>query len=394
MRAALLFAAMGFVSANALAYGPCESPAQYNAVYEARKPWGKALAEKRFDDVEQHFSSVLKSVETGAMTDAEAAILFGVFEDKSTSAQEPLHREWIKRYPKSEAAYLAAAIYYLGAAHSARGSKFAEDTSDEQFEAMGESLVKANGLLDEAQRLSKRPAMEISQRIRIATNTGNPQRSTQLYRKAIQDDPRTLTVRVRYAWASNPKWGGSVSQLTSIVEDAKGLPEPDQRYVKYLVQYELASSRETQEDVKGAVEGFEKTYPLCPGLEGALGAALRLREKNKEYAAALPLAEEFIKRYPERGRGYVARGWSRYYSGQVKESIADYERAAELNYGRGYSGLAWYYETGTVVAKDPKRASELYLAAAAQGVPGAKEKAAAAREKAVKSGAPSAPAKP
>ena len=390
MKSGILAAALGLAAANAFGYGPCDSAARFDGMYEARRPWGVALNEKRFDEVEQHFSGVLKAVQSGAMSDQEATTLFGVFAVASP-AREPLHREWINRYPKSEAAYLAGAVYYLDRAHSARGSKFAEETSDEQFEVMGEFLVKANGLLDEAERLSKRPAMEIGQRIGIMTNTGNSQRTTQLYRKAIKDDPQTLLVRARYAWASNPKWGGSVEQLSSIVGDAKNLPEADQRYVRYFVQYELASSLETQKDEKRAAEAFENTYMLCPGLEGAINAALRLREKSKEYALMLPIAEEYVKRYPARGKGYVSRGWALYHTGKVKESFADYEKAADLGYGRGYSGLAWYYETGTVVAKDPKRAVELYLAASAQGVSDAKGKAAALK---AKMAAASAPAKP
>ena len=388
MKAGVAAAVLGFAMANALAYGPCDSPAKYTAMNDSLKPWRNALTEKRFDDLERHFSGVVTSVESGALSDAEGSTLFAVFAVASP-ARDPLHREWIQRYPKSEAAYLAAAAYYLRLAFAARGDKFSDETSDEQFDAMGESMIKANELLDEAMRLSKRPTMAISQRMRITTATGNSVRTAQHYRKAIKDYPETLQVRYRYISASNPKWGGSIPQLMSIVDDAKGMSESDQRYVKYLVQTEVASSLETVNDDKRAVEVYEKTFPLCPGLEGALDAAIRLREKNKEYTAMLPLAEEFIKRFPARGRGYVSRGWSLYYTGKVKESFADYEKAAELGYGRGFSGLAWYYETGTVVAKDPKRAAELYLAAAAQGVPGTREKAAAARDKA-KSGAPAA----
>ncbi len=46
-----------------------------------------------------------------------------------------------------------------------------------------------------------------------------------------------------------------------------------------------------------------------------------------------------------------------------------FRRSAETGYGPGQIALAYYYETGTVLAKDPSQAVDLYRKAAQQGDP-------------------------
>lgn len=51
------------------------------------------------------------------------------------------------------------------------------------------------------------------------------------------------------------------------------------------------------------------------------------------------------------------------------EGIDYFRRSAEVGYGPGQIALGYYYETGTVLAKDPAKAIELYRKAALTGDP-------------------------
>jgi len=51
------------------------------------------------------------------------------------------------------------------------------------------------------------------------------------------------------------------------------------------------------------------------------------------------------------------------------EGIDYFRRSAEVGYGPGQVALGYYYETGTVLSKDPAKAAELYRKAALAGDP-------------------------
>src|SRR4030095_8633592 len=111
---------------------------------------------------------------------------------------QPLMTEWARLHPRSPAAHLALANYYLAVGFAARGQEFASKTSEAQFRAMGEAFRSAFQELDIADKYLKKPTLSISMRIWLGAASGSMRSSpTELYKKAIKDFPDTMQVRIR-----------------------------------------------------------------------------------------------------------------------------------------------------------------------------------------------------
>jgi tetratricopeptide (TPR) repeat protein len=370
-------------STGAMAFELCDDASKRREFYTQLQPWGKALGEKRYDDIDKKFNALLKALESGTESDAMVQRAFSVFQD-SRPGNEPLHLEWIKRYPKSQAAHLAMGYYYTSRGYAARGTGFAGETSREQFAAMEENFRRALAELDAADALGKKPTLSAAKRIAIAPTSPalRTLHPTEIYRKAIKEYPDTIEVRIQYIVVSAPKWGGSRGQLRSIIDDAKPLPAADRRYIEYLVYQEMGTTYACTGNLtpecgqaKKAVEYYEKSIPLCPGLDRSLELLLEHHVRMKDHPAAVAVAARAIMRNPRNGEAYASRGWAYMHLGRPKDAFADYERGTQLDYGPAFDGLAYFYEVGQIVPTDYRKAIDLYMAAESHHVKGAKEKA-------------------
>jgi tetratricopeptide (TPR) repeat protein len=359
---------------DAAAFELCDSASKLEEFRKVLPPVREAFREKRFDELDKRLNALLAAHEAGKITDAEANRVLRVFE-VAVPANEPLHLDWLQAHPRSQAAHLALAAHYVARGFAARGSDLGNKTSDMQIQAMVDAFKKVLFVLDKADALSKKPTISLAHRISVATATGNHQESTRIYRKAIKDFPDTLQVRIRYLWASNPKWGGSMEQLAAIAEETKGLSEADRRYIRYLVLLEMGSAYLTIDDDKLGAAAYDKSIPLCPGFDDGLEALMRIHTRTKNFDALLPAVERYLERYPRSGWAYSTRGWVNQEKKNWRASFDDYEKAVALGYGHAYQGLAWHYEWGKAVPVDYKRAIELYMIADSHGVKGAREKA-------------------
>jgi tetratricopeptide (TPR) repeat protein len=268
--AALLFV---LLPAPASAYLLCDDAAKLKEFNQAIRTWNGSLSDKRYAELDRHFSALHAAHESGKLTDAEVMRWYRLFES-ANAGNEPLHLEWIAAYPRSQAAYIALAVHMVERGFAARGRDFADKTSPLQFKGMADAFAKAIAALDKADTLSRKPTLSLAIRIRIAAAAGSKPDERQLYRTAITKYPDTLIARIRFIRVSHPKWGGSIEQLTGIATDAKSLPEADRRYVEYLVFQEIGSVLVDQRDWRRAAEVYEKSVPLCPGFDDGLDNAI------------------------------------------------------------------------------------------------------------------------
>ena len=376
MRASAVAGLLLLWSLGAAALPLCDSTEKRLAFYKAMDPWQRALEEKRFADVDKQFNTLIADTAAGKMTDQELERWFEIFR-KYNPGREPLHEDWIRQFPNSAAAHLAAANYYEARGWNARGGEYSSKTSDAQFQAMGLEFRKAFESLSKAENLMARPSLAAAMRMWMtAANGDRKNQVADIYRSAIKSFPETLQVRVIWKNLSHPKWGGSVAQLKEIVGDAKSLGKDDRRYIEYLVYEELGSTYRDQEDFDRAAEWYGKAIPLCPGLDGALTADLKMHQSRKNYEAIIPLATAYIERYPRNNWGWAMRGWAHVERKEYPQAAYDYERGALYGSSYAQEGLAWLTEWGHGgIKQDYGKAIELYEIAAANGSKTAGEKA-------------------
>lgn len=372
--AALLVAACP-VASHAYVY--CDDLEQGYALGKAQHGWRKAMVERRFKELDAHFSSVLAAHDAGRVSDAEVAYEFGMF-SSVRPADEPLHESWIKAHPKSRAARLARAYYFVARGWAARGTELAGKTSDIQFTAMAHAFDRAMADLDAAESLAKKPTPEWAERINILMTAGGrgDELSTAIYRKAIKKYPDTFAVRTSYANASTPQWGGSFERLARIREEASSLPPDDRRYVQSRVDISIGDAYAFRKEDAKAAQSYERAMSACKGFSDAAYKAMQIHAGTKNFPGLVSAAGHAIVRDPDSGWALSMRGWAYLSMNKLHDAFRDYEKAAKLGFPGAFEHLAWFYEGGRGGApQDFRKAIDLYMIAHDKGVAGAKAKA-------------------
>jgi hypothetical protein len=374
---AFFLLAIAIAAVPALAFVHCDSAEKSLESWRNAEPWRKALAEKKVAELEKIFGGVLTAYAQDKITDADVNWDFGMF-GTSRAANEPIHAEWVKAYPKSEAAHLAQAIYHISRAWAARGTDFSDKTAQTQFAAMEASFEKAWRALDAAEALSKRPTIESARRLEILKAFGSraDEEGADIYRKALKRDPKAVQLRVYYIRSNAPRWGGSLQKMAQIGEEAKTLNPDDRRWVEYNVNLHTGADYDLRKDDKRAAEYLERAMPMCPGQSGAAADAMHLYIRTKNYPALIAASTRYIALEPGEGWGWSTRAWAYTNSNKLYEAFKDYERGTQLGYGHSFAGLAWFYEGARGGAtQDFRKAIDLYMIAYEKGVTDAKEKA-------------------
>ena len=380
---ALALAAVALLSAGsrqALAYFQCDSVEKSHAAFEALVPLKRALEQKDAAQLEGHFGKVLADYAHGKLTDAEADYGFRIFR-VDRAENEPFHEAWIKAFPKSEAAFLAQANYYLTRAWAARGNDFASKTARSQFAAMEQAGAKAANALDSAAKLSKRPTLEAVVMLETVQLIGDQGSAAAIYHEALKRDPQAVRLRIRYIDEVQPRWGGSVEAIADVARGAKNLNEADRRYVEYWATYNVASDYALHKEDARAAELLERAMPMCPGLAAAARLGIDVYTRTKNYQSLVRAATFYVGANPSEGYGWYARAWANEHLPDHAAAFKDYQRAAQLDYAQAFEALAWFYEGGRGGAPiDHRKAYELYMTAYEKGSTTAKEKAEKVRK--------------
>jgi TPR repeat protein len=114
-----------------------------------------------------------------------------------------------------------------------------------------------------------------------------------------------------------------------------------------------------------AIADYERSAPLCKGLDGTVDRLMKLLVRKGDHARVVAVATGILERIPRDGWTLWQRGRAHRALSQHPQALADLRRAAEIGQTSASEDLAWYYETGTGVARDLQRALELYRAAEA-----------------------------
>ena len=379
--AAVIGLALVVASATAIALPICDSQEKMLAFYADVDANKGALKEKRFADLDRKLNALLGELQAGRITDTEVDRVFARLFARGLVADEPLHQDWIAAFPKSRAAFLAAAYDYRGRGLAARTADWASKVSDAQFAAMRAEFEKAHPMLDEVDALG--PELSLTEAVRVDMRAHAGDITIPVMESRIQRDlkrfPRSVQLRVVLSDKTTPKWGGSLEMLASVEKSLDGLGEDDRRYIHYLVLEHTADAYAQIDRFDDADRLYRQSLPLCPGLDRSLENLVAMLTRAKRYEPLVSSMDIYLGRWPRSGWGYTKRAWAEGQLDRWKDALHDYERAAALDYGAGYKGVAWIYATGHGVTADYARAAELFDKAAEKGEPGSKEQADWAR---------------
>lgn len=374
--AAIFLSFTGLASPPSIAVPFCNSAEHWEAEYAERRVSRDHLAAGRYEPLEKRFGAVLAAHEAGRITDAEVATAFAAFEVSDARLEARLS-EWVKAYPKSRAARLAQANYWTQRAWAARGTELSGKTSHIQFAAMQQAFRKAEKDLEAAEAMASKPTPEWALRIAILQHfSSRANEAGDLYRRALARHPDTISVRIAYAYASQPQWGGSFERIAAIARDVDGLAEAPLRYAAARIGRIAADAHYFHKDVETATELYERAARLCPAEAGAASQLVEIYSSRQDFPALIATTTRLLEVYPDNGWTLGRRGWAYLRTQRFNEAFADFTRASQLGNAQAFESLAWLHEWGRGGAKqDYRKAIELYEIAHNKGVAGARQKA-------------------
>ncbi|RJQ56702.1 MAG: DUF4034 domain-containing protein [Nitrospiraceae bacterium] len=183
--------------------------------------------------------------------------------DRPNPAFERLLNEWISSRPQSPYGYLARATYYHASGWKSRGTKWAHETSADQFSQMEHFFQKAILDLDKADAL--KPGMLLSSTIRIdiAKATSDPS-IKKLYYTALAKYPLSFLLRQAYANTLLPRWGGSFEEMSQLIEETRPYYSKNQqlRAVESILLIELGDREFSNHNYKKALNYYNEAITL------------------------------------------------------------------------------------------------------------------------------------
>jgi tetratricopeptide (TPR) repeat protein len=173
-----------------------------------------------FDKLEATLTAYQSAAEKDVTQEANMAHAFRAFARVDTAFDTPL-REWMRRSPNSYAAHLARAQFLFTEGSSARGDKWASETSDEQFQKMrdffaaGEKEARRALAIDPA--LAEAYALLVNQQRAVGGPTGCL-RETEA---GIKQVPASFVIRDETMICLKPRWGGSYQAMDQFAGQAQ-----------------------------------------------------------------------------------------------------------------------------------------------------------------------------
>ncbi len=317
----------------------------------------------------------------------------------------PLLDAWIAEHPRSFAGYAARGKYHGALARKERGGDTAAKTSVAQFAGMRRELGLAERDLEQAIALEPDA---IAAYLQLISDGNLVNKDEPAFRRAVARFPLSFRVYVAGMMAKRPRWGGSYGKMAEVAamgerqlaanprmkllrgfveyatfedrrtdKDYKGALEAAEKAVKYGEHWDFfearADARFRLDDVKGALEDYDRTLALQPedgealrGRASALWKLKRFEEAADTYLSSLAIdPSDDSKKLHEYADLFVFVGNKHFNAGRSREALAAYDKALLLEPGNA-DATRWRAELlrrGDPTA-DPDEATRLNVAAA------------------------------
>lgn len=284
---------------------------------------------------------------------------------------------WVKTQPRSYAAHLCLGRLYLYAAWEARGNKFANQTSREQFDKMAELAQKALENLQASLTLFGKPYSSYTNLIEIDALLSQGKMRHYLD-SAIKIDPTATHAYRRYFIYNTPRWGGSFKHLEFLLAEIRQGPMPPQKLadLEALLLGFKGNDESLHRNPAGAAALYLQAYERFPSQKTVwrLYWAATEFKKAMQIERAIEVYTKIINNYPDEDKAYFERGMI--HSGMVNHELAlkDFVASAQLGNKYAQNNAGYYYMVGRGGIKDLDLAKTYLSQSAAQGFKHAEEK--------------------
>lgn len=214
------------------------------------------LQRGEFDELERRLSALLqeKWTQPGSRNNFDHS--FETWFGRSDLELRTLLENWKRAKPQSAFAYAASGGSYMAMAMHARGGEFIRNTPSSQIEAMDRLLKLADADLRAAIKLDARLTPAYVSMISIGPYEGDDTYLAKAGQAALRADPANFAAYDDLMWALQPKWGGSLEQMTRLGKLARK-HAAENPLLLLLPEKELAYEAELESDDCSNTHRFE-----------------------------------------------------------------------------------------------------------------------------------------
>ncbi|PYP34051.1 MAG: hypothetical protein DMD49_01490 [Gemmatimonadetes bacterium] len=167
---------------------------------------------------------------------------------------------WVAEEPQAPGPRIARAAYYTEAGWRARGTRWAPDTPDSQFAAMGRAFQLAAADVRVALQLDPRALAAYCLIIEHTQAGGQNRLGRVVLDRALQVWPLSVQLRLVYMHELEPRWGGSYDAMTELAIQAESLAErnPELLVLWGYASWERGRTAREDGDTVGSVAWFDE----------------------------------------------------------------------------------------------------------------------------------------
>lgn len=248
--------------------------------------------------------------------------------------EKALLDEWVRSTPGHWAPLLARARYYSEKAYEARGTKWAKDTSEQQFEGMKKYFTVALDDLKLVQAMVPGLLEKNILLIEIYQSVGDRVACERFVREGIKHVPWSYRIRKTYMHTLTPRWGGSYEAMEAFAREAEPYYDnnPTLKFLKGNVAWEKGqmAERGSKDDVTPAnyddAISYYRQALVFGDASGVVTSLVKALLKAGRVDEAIEAADKVIADHPK-GDGYFLRSRCRVAQGRYDAALEDLETA-------------------------------------------------------------------
>lgn len=247
------------------------------------------------------------------------------------SSYESLLNAWVRATPDKYQPYVARAEFYYHMGWEARGTRWASETKQEQFDQMNNYFSMAAKDIDRALSINERSIVPYSLLIGIKNTQGKDEAAAEAVKKALEIYPASYKVREHYFWALIPRWGGSYKEMQAFIEASlvHVSKNPKLKLLEGRIYQDFAELQAIARKYSVAEELY--TRVLAYGDNHQIFAARGKNSYRREnYEDAVNDLNRAIRLYPEDGEYYYWRSMAYGKLEQYHNALTDIELADQL----------------------------------------------------------------
>jgi len=299
--------------------------------------------EHKFTALEAYFDGLYENYEQGRAREAWLLQAYHAFYNSDPQLLDHLNL-WVAERPDSYHAAMGRGGYFVHLGWLYRDGKWFKDTAIIQRRGMEAFLKRALTDMQRAAELRPTAFLPYSHIIGIHGSLGEDESFWNAVDEGLKRNPASFLLRKEILFNLQPKWGGSIRQINSFIEDTKKWLHYNHE-LKQLLGYGYYVEADILDNKDRAAA--QKLYDRALGL-GESAFLFKERGRNlyymRKYQQSLEDFDRALALYPQYVWALRDKGWALFYMKRYQEAGSVFAEAIkydlldpDVNYGMARS---------------------------------------------------------